>query len=58
MELVLASAEVTTLVRRRQPSLTTLQTLLEVQPFPGLEPESEFLYSALMPVFILKCYLL
>ena len=55
---MLASAEVTTLVRRRQPSLTTLQTLLEVQPFPGLEPESEFLYSALMPVFILKCYLL
>ena len=34
-------SQVTTLVRRRQPSLKTLNTLLEVQPFPGLEPESK-----------------
>lgn len=32
----------TTLVRRRHPSLKTLNVLLEVQPFPGLEPESKF----------------
>ena len=42
VELVLASAEVTTLTRRRHPSLKTLNTLLEVQPFPGMEPESKF----------------
>ena len=34
-------AQVTTLTRRRHPSLKTLNTLLEVQPFPGLEPESK-----------------
>ena len=33
--------KVTTLVRRRHPSLNTLNLLLEVQPFPGLEPESK-----------------
>ena len=30
-------------MRRRHPSLKTLNVLLEVQPFPGLEPESKFL---------------
>ena len=34
--------QVTTLVRRRQPSLNTLNVLLEVEPFPGPDPESEF----------------
>ena len=33
--------QVTTLVRRRQPSLNTLNVLLEVEPFPGPDPESE-----------------
>ena len=37
------TVQVTTLVRRRQPSLRSLNILLEVQPFPGLEPESKFL---------------
>ena len=32
----------TTLVRRRQPSLNTLNVLLEVEPFPGPDPESKF----------------
>ena len=41
VELVLASAEVKTLINRRQPSLRTLNILLEVEPFPGMEPESE-----------------
>ena len=37
--------QVTTLVRRRQPSLNTLNLLLEVEPFPGPDPESEFSFS-------------
>ena len=37
----LSCVKVTTLTRRRHPSLKTLNVLLEVQPFPGLEPESK-----------------
>ena len=41
--------KVTTLVRRRHPSLNTLNLLLEVQPFPGLEPESKLSHH-LIPI--------
>ena len=40
--------KVTTLVRRRHPSLNTLNLLLEVQPFPGLEPESKIFHPLIL----------
>ena len=50
--------QVTTLVRRRQPSLNTLNLLLEVEPFPGPDPESEFSFSFFCIVsFWLVCFL-
>ena len=41
----------TTLVRRRQPSLNTLNVLLEVEPFPGPDPESEHSCDVFVLVF-------
>ena len=45
--------QVTTLVRRRQPSLNTLNLLLEVEPFPGPDPESEFSFSLFCTKFFI-----
>ena len=54
--------KVTTLVRRRHPSLNTLNLLLEVQPFPGLEPESKISQShqlsSMILSFIIKIFML
>ena len=51
--------KVTTLVRRRHPSLNTLNLLLEAQPFPGLEPESKISHHLLnyLILFILLRFL-
>jgi hypothetical protein len=36
--------QVNSLILRRQPSLPTLLRLLEVQPFPGMEPQSRLFH--------------